>query len=169
MRPLTSTALAAVLLAASACSPKADGQPDFMKLPESYDPVGADLTFNKKRLEEFNFLEPDERAAFIDELQNKKGSFKGQAVFKAGAGLGENIAESKYGEWELNASTNDPVLYEIVIDYQIYTSKDVGRPLAPNKAIEFTGTIVEFDYQDENKPRRIDIKVKADEIKVLKD
>ncbi len=169
MRLLSSTALAAVLLAASACSPKAGGQPDFMKLPESYDPAGADLTFNKKKLEEFNFLEPDAREAHIEALKNKKGSFKGQAVFKAGAGLSENIEESKYGEWELNASTNDPVLYEIVIDYQIYTTKDVGRPIAPNKAIEFTGTLVEFDYQDENKPREIDIKIKADDVKVLED
>jgi len=167
MRALTSTALAVALLAISACENKPGGQPDFMKLPESYDPAGADLTFNKQRLEEFNFLDAEARQAFIEELEGKKGAFKGQAVFKAGAGLGENIEESKYGEWELAATTKDPVLYEIIIDYDVYTTKDVGRPIAPNKAIEFTGTLVEFDYQDENKPRRIDIKVKADEIKVL--
>lgn len=169
MRALTLTALAAALLASSACVPKEHPEPDFMKLPESYDPVGADLTFNKQRLEAFNFLDQEAQSKFIEELKAKKGTFKGQAVHKAGAELGENIEERKYGQWELSASTNDPVLYEIVVDYQVYTTPELGRPIAPNKAIEFTGTLVEFDYSADSKPRRIDIKVKADDVKVLKD
>lgn len=168
MRPLTLLTLAAALMATGACVPKENPEPDYMKPPKSYDPAGADLTFNKERLEKYNMMSADERDSYVQELQNSAGSFKGQAIFKSGAGLGEAMADAEFGSYELSASTQE-VLYEITIDYNIFTTPELGKPLAPNAAIEFTGTLIDLSFQDEDKPRKLTLRVKADDVKRLKD
>ncbi len=169
MRALTLAAFAASLLTAAACVPGEGGNPDLLKQPKGYDPVGADLTFNKEGLEKYNMLSPSEREAYVEELKSKEGSFKGMAVVKSGAGLGESMADSQYGSYELAASVNDPVLFEITIDYSIFTDPEEGKKIARNRAVEFTGTLVELDYQDENKPRKLTLKVKASDVKPIED
>ena len=168
MRALTLVTLAAALLANGACVPSDSPDPDYMKPPKSYDPQGADLTFNKERLEKYNMMSEDEKDSYIQELTGAAGSFKGQAIFKSGAGLGEAMEDSQYGSYELSASTSE-VLYEITIDYNIFTTPELGKPLAPHAAIEFTGTLIDLDFQAEDKPRKLSIRVKADDVKRLKD
>lgn len=158
----------AATLATAACVPEQHPEPEWMKHPKAYDIQGADLTFNKERLEAFNFLDSDEQEKHIEALKAAKGEFRGMAVFKSGAGLGAALEDAKYGDWELSAST-DPVAYEITITYEIFTTKEKGKPLAPNRAIEFTGTLVDFDFQNESKPRSITIKVVADDVKPVED
>ena len=164
--------LAPVLVAfaalAGGCVPKEGETPEFMKLPKGYDPVGADLTFNKERFEAFNMMEEAARDEHVKTLKETPGSFKGQAVLKSGAGLGEAMEDSKYGSYELSAST-EAVLFEIPLDYSVFTTEEIGKPMARHKAIEFTGTLVEIDFQDESKPRKLTLKVKADNVNVIKD
>jgi hypothetical protein len=150
------------------CMPSDSPDPDWMKPPKSYQTKTADLTFNESGLKAFNMLKEEERDAFVENLKASAGTFKGQAIFKSGAGLGDAMENAKYGSYELAASTED-VLFEITIDYYIFTTEEVGKPIAPQKAIEFTGTLVELDFQDEDKPRLLTAKVQADQITVLKD
>lgn len=165
MRAISTVTLAALLLFPQGCTTD-HGQPEWMQLPESYQPQSADLTFNKAGLERFNKMSESEREAFQSELEQKKGSFKGQAVFVHGTGLTESIEESKYGSYELIART-DPVLFEITLDYAIYTTPELGKKLARNKAIEFTGTLVGLEYQHQDKPRKLSLKIRADDVKTL--
>jgi hypothetical protein len=168
MRALSLLTLAAALMATGACVPKDTPDPEWMKPPKSYDPQGADLTFNKERLETYNMMNEGEKDSYIAELQGTAGSFKGQAIFKSGAGLGESMADAQHGSYELSASTEE-VLYEITIDYNIFTTPELGKPLAPHAAIEFTGTLVDIEFQAEDKPRKLTLRVKADDVKRLKD
>lgn len=168
MRALSLLTLAAALMATGACVPKDEPDPEWMKPPKAYDPQGADLTFNKERLEKYNMMSEAEKESYISELQATPGSFKGQAIFKSGAGLGESMEDAQHGSYELSASTEE-VLYEITIDYNIFTTPEIGKPLAPHAAIEFTGTLIDIDFQSEDKPRKLSLRVKADDVKRLKD
>src|SRR5690606_21582487 len=131
-------------------------------LPAAYNPQDADLTFNKKNLESFNFLSPKERDAFVEELKSKPGAFRGQAVTEAGNGIGEGVDGAEHGAWETFAHVDDPVLYEITIDYRIFSTEELGRPLGRSLPIAFTGTLVDLRYDAEAKPRKLTIGVKAD-------
>jgi hypothetical protein len=164
MRSATLLALVAALAATTACMAKEVPELEWNKPPKGYDPVGADLTFNAERLQKFNLMSEEERESYVAELTQTAGSFKGQAIFKSGAGLGESMADAQYGAYELSASTSE-ILFEITLDYNIFTTPELGKPLAPNAAIEFTGTLVELTFQSEQKPRKLTLRVKADDVK----
>jgi hypothetical protein len=161
--------LAATLLLGSACVPSDDGTPpDWLKQPKAYQPKTADLTFNDEGLGKFNIMTNEEREAFLKDLKGKKGSFKGQAISKTGASLGEGMPDAKYGEYELNAIT-EAIHLEITIDYHIFTTTAIGDAIAPNRAVEFTGTLLELDFYEDSKPRKVVMKVAADTLAPMKD
>jgi hypothetical protein len=159
----------AATLVATACPPNPDdaANPDWLKPPAAYQPKTADLTFNEARFGEFNMMSDEDQDKFIEELKAKKGSFKGQAMTKTGAGLTEGFKGFEHGNWELNGIT-DPILYEITFDYKLYTDKKVGRPIAPNRAVEFTGTLVDIDFQNESKPRKVVLEIACDSLAPIK-
>ena len=141
--------------------------PDWMKPPASYQPADdAKLTFNKSGLEKFNSLDAAEQEAFVEQLKQKPGTFVGQAIVKAGTGVSEHVEEHQFGSWEITAST-DPVLYEITIDYALYTTPEQGRGIARNRAIEFRGTVIGVEFQNKNMPRNLTVRVKVDDVKAL--
>lgn len=142
---------------------------DLLALPAAYNPKGADLTFNKANLEAFNLMNEDARKKHVKMLKETAGSFSGQAIFEAGNGLAPTVEEAQHGDWEVVAHVNDPVLYEITIDYTIYTTAALGRILAPNAPIAFKGTILDLRYDSEAKPRKLTIKVKADSLETITD
>jgi hypothetical protein len=160
--------LAATLLLGSACLPGGDENPEWLKAPEAYQPVTADLTFNKTNLEAFNMMNEEERDAHLEALKGKKGSFRGQAKSKTGAGLGEGMPDSKHGEYELNGTT-EAILFEITIDYHIFTTTAIGDKIAPNRYVEFSGTLIDFEFYEDAKPRRIVMKVAADTLAPIPD
>lgn len=169
MRTPALLALTATLLVGTGCPPADDGSnPDWMKAPKSYQPKEAELTFNEKQLGEFNMMDEAAREAFVNSLKESKGSFKGQAMSKTGAALGAGMPDSKYGEYELNAVAEE-VLFEISIDYHLFTTKDIGRKIAPNRYLTFSGTLLELDFQEESKPRRLVLKVATDTLETLAD
>ena len=163
-----SRALSLMLIAASltltpACVDKS-AEPEFMKLPAGYDPVESELTFNKANTLKFNTMTPKERDAYVEELQAAEGTFRGQALVESGNGLADTVSDSKYGEYEVMASVPDPVLFEITIDYQIFTTRELGKSLTPHGPIEFTGTLVDLRYDSDAKPRKLTLRVKADSV-----
>ena len=165
----TLAAFVGLLPLLSGCDSKARSADALIGPPAAYAPETAPLTFNKEGLEAFNLLDADQQDAFVQDLASKPGSFKGQALVSGSAGLGSAIAESQYGDWEVLATTRRPVLYEIVIDYSIYTSVALGRPLAENRAVSFNGTLVSAEYKNDAKPRKLILKVKADDIQPITD
>ncbi len=156
---LHTTFVLAAALALGACLPKDHPDPDWLKPPASYDPVETEgLTLNKKGVDKLTLEEGDARDAFIESLK-AKGKFKGQANCKSGAGTGTQ-AHSKYGEFELTC-TAGVILFEIKLDYHLFTSRDTGKPLSANSYVEFGGTLVEFDYRDDTTPRQLLAKVEV--------
>ena len=166
MRALTLLAFAATLACTAACSSKKD-TPDWAKLPEAFQPATAELTFNKSGLERFNSMSPEAREAVVTQLSEQKGQFKGQAMMIAGAGISENLEEFKLGGYELTGKTEE-VLYEITLDYTIYTSPEIGRAIPRNRPIEFRGTLVALEFQDLDKPRKLKLTIQADEVTQIK-
>ena len=162
-RTLTALYFASALLAVGCQQEKKD----LLALPAAYNPAATELTFNKKNLEAFNLMSPDARRQHVKELKETPGSFSGQAIFQSGNGLAPSVEDSQHGSYEVFAHVPDPVLYEITIDYQIFTTPELGRPLAPNKAIAFRGTLVDLRFEDETKPRKMTIRVKADHLETL--
>lgn len=142
---------------------------DLLALPKAYDPAGTELTFNKKNLEAFNLLSKDARRDHVKQLKTTPGSFTGQAIFQSGNGLAPTVEDSQYGAYELFAHVPDPVLYEITFEYQIFTTPELGKPLAPNFPIAFRGTLVDLDFSDETKPRKLTLRVKADHVETITD
>lgn len=165
-RSLFALFFTSALLSVTACQQKPK---DLLALPAAYNPKDADLTFNKKNLEAFNLMNEDARKKHVKALKETAGGFSGQAVFEAGNGLAPTVEEAQYGDWEVIAHVDTPVLYEITIDYTIYTSAALGRPLAPNKAIAFRGTLLDLRYDSEAKPRKLTIKLKADSLETITD
>lgn len=159
---------AGLALVATGCKPSAqEGKPQWMKPPASYQPAkAANLTFNEKGLESFNSMGAAEREAFVEHLKKAPGSFAGQAIVTSGTGVSEHVPEYKFGTWELNASTS-AILYEITIKYALYTTPELGRGIARNRAVEFSGTIIGVEYQGSNKPRELTVRVKVKDIKTL--
>ena len=163
---LTMTALGAAASFSWACQQE---KKDLLALPAAYDPAGADLTLNKKNLEAFNLLGKDARRKHVKQLKETPGSFAGQAIFQSGNGLAPTVEDSQHGAYELFAHVPDPILYEITIDYQIFTTPELGRPLAPNHAISFRGTLIDLRFEDETKPRKLTMRVKADSVETITD
>ncbi|MCA9718263.1 MAG: hypothetical protein KC468_26560 [Myxococcales bacterium] len=159
--------LAAPLFAVPLLACDGGEKKDILAYPDSYQPQTADLTFNKERLTAFNALSEDKREAFVAELEGQAGAFKGQAVLVAGNGLGETVEDFQHGEYEVIAHTPDPVLYEIQIEYKIFTTREMGKALHPHRPLEFKGTLIGLRYEAESKPRKLYVRVKADEIATL--
>lgn len=155
MRATTSLVLAVALFApAAACKSNTHDKPEWLEAPESYDPVKTEgLTFNKKGLDELTLKEGEERDAYIEELKAAEGKFKGQAKCKGGSGTGD-MEDSQHGEYKLTCDAGT-ILFDIELKYFLYTTKDKGRPLKANAHVEFGGTLVDFDYQDDSKPRSV--------------
>ncbi len=143
-----------------ACVPKDHPDPDWLKPPESYDPIEtAGLTLNKAGVDALTLKEEgEERDAYVQSLM-AKDKFVGQAQCKSGAGTGSQ-EHSKYGEFELTCMTA-PILFDIEVDFHLFTSRATGKPLSANAFVEFEGTLVEFDYHDDTKPRQIVAKVEV--------
>jgi len=167
----TNMALAALLvtgISLTGCDKRSQAG-DILALPSTYDPVGSELTFNKEGLEKFNALDPGDREAMVEKLSTTPGTFTGQGLVRGSAGLGEAMPDHVHGPWEVMATTRIPVLYEIVINYSLFTTPAIGRPLAENRAVTFTGTLISADFKDDAKPRSLTLKVKADSITPLVD
>ncbi len=163
-RPLPALLFTSALLAVPACQQE---KKDLLALPAAYQPATAELTFNKKNLEMFNSMSKDARRQFIKELKETPGSYSGQAIFLSGNGLAPTVEDSQHGAYELFANVPDPVLYEITIAYQVFTTPELGRPLAPNHPISFRGTLIDLRFDDETKPRSMTIRVKADSVETI--
>jgi len=142
---------------------------DLLALPAAYNPAGAELTLNKKNLETFNLMSKDARRQHLKQLKETPGSFSGQAIFQSGNGLAPTVEDSQHGTYELFAHVPTPPLYEITIDYQIFTTPELGRTLAPNHALQFRGTLVDLRFEDETKPRKITVRMKADSVETITD
>ena len=167
---LAMLSVAGLLLAGGGCVPDKDKTPEWQKPPTSWDPAGAEhLTFNKKGLRAFNELTPEQRDQFVASLQGKPGSFVGQAIYKQGTELSEAMDDFQYGPYEVYTDLPEPILYEIKLQYRLYTTPDKAQGIPPHSHIEFRGTLADILYQSDSKPRKMDLKIKADEIKVLKD
>jgi hypothetical protein len=150
-------------LSIAACGfPKEHPDPEWMKPPASYDPVETEgLTFNKAGVDALTLKEEgEERDAYVQTLM-AEGKFAGQALCKSGAGTGTQ-AHSKHGEFELTC-TAGTILFDIELTYHLFTSRATGKPLSANAYVEFGGTLVEFDYHDDTKPRQIVAKVNVGE------
>jgi hypothetical protein len=161
--------MCAALMLLPACNPSGEEkQPEWQKPPASYDVKGADLTFNEKRLDAFNSMSAAERETHIEQLKATEGSFKGQAVFQRGTELSEAMDDSQYGKHEIAAHIPEPVLYEITVEYLLFSDQDFYKGVPPGAYIEFTGTLAELEYQDSAKPRKVIMKVKASSVERLK-
>ncbi|MBA3545260.1 MAG: hypothetical protein H0T76_02130 [Nannocystis sp.] len=165
-RTLPALVFTSALLTAAGCQQE---KKDLMALPAAYDPAKADLTLNRKNLEAFNLLNNEDRRSFVKDLKGKPGSYTGQAIFQSGNGLAPTVEDSQYGTYELFAHVPDPVLYEITIDYQVFTTPEIGKPIAQNKPIAFRGTLVDLRFDDQTKPRKLTIRVKADSVETITD
>jgi len=165
-RTLSALVFTSALLSVAACQQE---KKDLLALPAAYDPAGADLTLNKKNLEAFNLMSADARRAHVKQLKEQPGSFTGQAVFQSGNGVAPTVEDSQYGAYELFAHVPTPVLYEITIDYQIFTTPELGKPLAPHHAISFRGTVIDLRFDDQTKPRKLTLRVKADAVETITD
>jgi hypothetical protein len=134
---------------------------EWMKPPAAYDPINTEgLTLNKQGLDALTLKEGEEREAHIQSLM-APGTFKGQAKCQSGAGTGD-LEHSKWGAYELTCDAGI-ILFDIELKYHLFTTREIGKPLSANAFVEFGGTLVEFDYHDESKPRSVTAKVQVDE------
>lgn len=160
---------AALTLGTVGCKSKKHEDAKWLAPPKSFDPEGADLTFNAKNLEAYNSLSVDERATHIDKLKNAAGTFKGQATFRRQEELADTMDDRVYGRYDVWATVPDPVFLEITLEYHLFSETQLISGVATGTHIEFTGTLAELVFLDEAKPRKMEIKVKADAINVLQD
>lgn len=167
---------AVVAMLATGCLPDKDKEPKWQKPPKAFDVKGADLTFNEAKLEAFNSMDETQRTAHLAELQSTEGSFKGQAIFKRATELGEKMDDIEYGKYEVYAIAPGPdenqeegVWLEVNIEYHLFSEEKFGDGWPPGSFIEFTGTYADMTFQDQSKPRKMELKVKATDIHLLKD
>lgn len=153
----SSFALATVSLG---CVPDKNKEPDWQKPPEAWNVKGDDLSFGEKNLDAFNSMSGTEREAHLEALKGKAGGFKGQAKFGRSDKLGDEIADKEHGNFEVYATVEEPVLFEITIEYRLFSAEKQGAKFPPGALVEFTGTLVEVVYKEESKPRKLEIKVK---------
>lgn len=172
---LAAGALAAAAVT-SACLPDKDKEPDWHKAPKAFDPAGADLTFNKDRLEAFNTLDTSKQEAHVAELKSTAGSFKGHAIFKRGTELGDKMDDLVYGRHEIYALAPGPdtdmpegILFEINIEYHLFSEENFYTGWPSGSYVEFTGTLADMHFQSEAKPRKMELKVKVDSVNLIKD
>jgi len=165
-----------VSVASTACVPDKDKEPGFLKPPKSFDVQGGDLTFNEKRIEAFNSMNSGERTAHITELKGKAGSFKGQGIFRRSTELGGKMDDLTYGKFEIFAVAPGPeeneekgVWLEVNIEYHLFSEKEMAAGWPNPSYIEFTGTLGDISYQGQSKPRKMELKVIVDDVKILKD
>jgi len=142
------------------CDKSGDDEPSWQKPPERFDVTGDELTFGAKNLDAFNSMAGGERAAHIDALKSKPGSYKGQGRFQVVSELGENIKDHEMGKYDASVTVDDPVLYEITIEYNLLSNEKIGDGYPKGTYVEFTGTLVDLDFQDDAKPRKLVIKLK---------
>lgn len=159
----------AAIAGVGACDTNKHAAPKYMAAPKSFDPKGAELTFNAKGLEAFNTLSSDEREAFLEKLRTTPSSVKGQAVFERDEELTDKIDDRVHGKYVVWATVPDPVWLEVQMEYQLFSENQLFTGAAPKTHIAFTGTLIDVVYQDSSKPRKIEIKLKADSITALKD
>ncbi|MBV1857627.1 MAG: hypothetical protein KUG77_04385 [Nannocystaceae bacterium] len=157
--------LAALLVLSAAvgplgCDKSGDDEPAWRKPPERFDVKGDGLTFGSKNLDAFNTMAGGERAAHVDALKSKPGSYKGQGRFQVVSELGENLADHAVGKYDASVTVDDPVLYEITIEYNLLSNEKIGDGYPKGTYVEFTGTLVDLDFQDDSKPRKLVIKLK---------
>jgi len=76
--------------------------------------------------------------------------------------------DSQYGKHEIAAHVPEPVLYEMTIEYLLFSDQDFYKGVPPGAHIEFTGTLVDLEFQDSAKPRKLLMKVKASSVERLK-
>ena len=164
MRALGPTRAALLTLGAAAgplgCMSKTDDEPDWQKPPESFDVKGDELTFGAKNLEAFNGMSSGERAAHVDALKSKPDSFKGQGRFQVVSELGKNLSDYEIGHYEASVLVEEPVLFEITIEYNLLSNEKIGDGYPRGTYVGFTGTLVDLEYHDDAKPRKLVIKVK---------
>jgi hypothetical protein len=147
-------------LAAGGCIPDENKEPKWRQPPKAWDPKGDTLTFGEKNLDAFNSMTSAEREAHLQALQSQAGSFKGQARFQRATELGDKMDDAALGNFEVYATVEDPVLFEITLEYHLFANEKIGGGFPPGAYIEFTGTLAEMSFQDESKPRKMEIKVK---------
>ncbi|MBC8070768.1 MAG: hypothetical protein IAG13_20740 [Deltaproteobacteria bacterium] len=161
--------LAASLVGVVGCKSNQHEDAKWMAPPKSYDPKGADLTFNTKNLDAFNTLSADERAAQLDAMKAAKGQFKGQGFYQRQEELTDKIDDRQYGKHDVWITVKDPVYLEITVEYHVFFDEPQLTGLASNTPVEFSGTFLDMIYEDQAKPRRMELKVKGDAINVMKD
>lgn len=152
-----------------ACPPDKNAEPEHLKPPKSWNPKGDELTFGEKNLDAFNGLSESEREAHIEALKGQAGSFKGQARFQRATELGEKMDDFEYGKYEVYATVPDPVLYEITIDYHLFSNEEMGKGFPPGAYVKFSGTLADLSYREDAKPRKLEIKVKDVTLERLED
>jgi hypothetical protein len=167
--PQSPLLVASLALLALGCKSTKHEDAKWMAPPKSYDPQGADLTFNQKNLDAFNTMSEDERAAHLEKLKGAKGTFKGQALYQRSEELTDKIDDRVYGKYDVWLTVDKPVYLEITVEYHVFFDEPQLQGLAGNTHVEFSGTFLDMVYEDDAKPRRMDIKVKGDSINVLKD
>jgi len=165
MRAAATVFLSVALLAGSlglgtGCVPDRKKETDLLKPPKSWQPKDDSMTFGSKNLDAFNSMSPDDREAHVEALKGKAGAFKGQAQFERGSELGAGISNSQYGKFEATAQVREPVLYEITIDYELFAAEKLGHGYPSGTYVGFTGTVVEVEYREEAKPRKLIVKLK---------
>jgi hypothetical protein len=144
----------------TAC-PEKHPNPEWMQPPKAYDPITTEgLTLNKAGLDALTLKEGDDREAHVQTLM-APDTFKGQAKCQSGAGTGD-LAHSKWGDYELTCDAGT-IVFDIGLKYHLFTTRETGKPLSANAFVEFGGTLVEFDYHDESKPRTVTVKVQVGE------
>jgi len=167
---LRPTLLAATVISATfatGCLPEKHPDVDWLKPPKGYDPINAEgLTLNKAGVDALTLAEGDGRDVYIESLK-AEGAFKGQAKCQSGSNTGD-LEPSKWGEYQLTC-TAGTILFDIELKYQLFTTRAAGKPLSANAYVEFSGTLVEFSYHDQSKPRSISASVKVDELSRISD
>ncbi len=142
------------------CDKSGDDEPSWQKPPERFDVTGDELTFGAKNLDAFNSMASDARDAHVDALKSKPGSYKGQGRFQVVSELGENIADHELGKYDASVLVESPVLYEITIEYNLLSNEKIGDGYPKGTYVEFTGTLVDLEFQDGAKPRKLVVKLK---------
>lgn len=153
-------ALGIALLLAAGCPSEPNKESKLLQAPKSWDVKKDDLTFGAKNLEAFNAMSEEEREAHVEALKGQPGSFKGQARFQRLTELGEQIEDRKYGQYDAWATVEEPVLFEITIEYHLFAPEKIGDGFPPGTYIEFTGTLADVVYNADSKPRKLEVKVK---------
>jgi hypothetical protein len=128
--------------------------------PDTWDVKGDALTFGAKNLDAFNNMSAEERDAHVESLKAQPGTFKGQARFQRLTELGDAIDDRQYGLYDAWATVEEPVLYEITIEYHLFAPEKLGDGFPPGTYIEFTGTLADVAFNADTKPRKLEIKVK---------